>query len=77
MHIKIKELRQNFQNILAGRRSGDVDDCSVSDDSGNNKNETIMKKSTKKEKLVILTLLLVKIQYQNQLTTKGDTSNVN
>ena len=77
MHIKIKELRRNFQNILAGRRSGDVDDCSVSDDSDNNKNETIMKKSTKKEKLVILTLLLVKIQYQNQLTTKGDTSNVN
>ena len=77
MHIKIKELRRNFQNILAGRRSGDVDDCSVSDDSDNNKNETIMKKSTKKEKLVILTLLLVKIQYQNQLATKGDTSNVN
>ena len=77
MYEKIKELRQNFQNILAGRRSGDVDDCSVSGDSDNNKNETIMKKSTKKEKLVILTLLLVKIQYQNQLTTKGDTSNVN
>ena len=34
----------------------DVDDYSVSDDSDNNKNEAILKKSTKKEKLVILLL---------------------
>ena len=34
----------------------DVDDYSVSDDSDNNKNEAILKKSTKEEKLVILLL---------------------
>ena len=43
----------------------DVDDYSVSGDSDNNKNETLIKKSTKKEKLVILLQLLMKIQYQN------------
>ena len=41
-----------------------VDDYSASDDS-DNKNEAIIKKSIKKDKLVILLLLLVKIQYQN------------
>ena len=43
----------------------DVDDYSVSGDSDNNKYETLIKKSTKKEKLVILLQLLMKIQYQN------------
>ena len=40
----------------------DVDDYSVSGDSGNNKNETLIKKSAKKEKLVILLQFLMKIQ---------------
>ena len=40
----------------------DVDNYSVSGDSGNNKNETLIKKSAKKEKLVILLQFLMKIQ---------------
>ena len=56
-------LPQQPESII--NSTDDIDDYSVSHDSENNKNETIIKKSTKNKKNKILLLLLMQIQYQN------------
>ena len=54
-------LLQEYGSII--NSNYDVDDYSVSDDSDSNRNNK--KNIPKKEKLVILLVLLVKLQYQN------------